>query len=52
MLWTGHILVNEYLETSVSDIYAVGDAIETKGLVYQEPSSIALASPANRQAGS
>lgn len=46
----GHILVNEYLETSVSDIYAVGDAIETKGLVYQEPSSIALASPANRQA--
>lgn len=46
----GHIVVNENLETSKPHIYAVGDAIETKGLIYGEPSAIALASPANRQA--
>lgn len=46
----GHIRVNENFETSKPHIYAVGDAIETQGLIYGEASSIALASPANRQA--
>ncbi|MDY5963931.1 MAG: CoA-disulfide reductase [Peptostreptococcus porci] len=46
----GHIRVNENFETSKPHIYAVGDAIETQGLIYGEESSIALASPANRQA--
>lgn len=46
----GHIRVNENFETSKPHIYAVGDAIETQGLIYGEVSSIALASPANRQA--
>ncbi|WAW15106.1 CoA-disulfide reductase [Peptostreptococcus equinus] len=46
----GHIIVNENLETSKKHIHAVGDAIQTKDLIYQEPASIALASPANRQA--
>lgn len=46
----GHIKVNENFETSKPHIYAVGDAIETQGLIYGEPSNIALASPANRQA--
>ncbi|SFE25689.1 CoA-disulfide reductase [Peptostreptococcus sp. D1] len=46
----GHIKVNENFETSKPHIYAVGDAIETQGLIYGEASCIALASPANRQA--
>ncbi|MEG0249424.1 MAG: CoA-disulfide reductase [Peptostreptococcus sp.] len=46
----GHIKVNENLETSKPHIYAVGDAIETQDLIYGKPATIALASPANRQA--
>ncbi len=46
----GHIKVNNKLETSIPHIYAVGDAIETTDLIFGEPASIALASPANRQA--
>lgn len=46
----GHIKVNDKLETSKPHIYALGDAIETQDRVYGQPSSIALASPANRQA--
>lgn len=46
----GHILVDENMMTSKDHIYAVGDAIQTKDLIFQEGASIALASPANRQA--
>nr|WP_314277533.1 CoA-disulfide reductase [uncultured Peptostreptococcus sp.] len=46
----GHIKVNDKLETSKPHIYAIGDAIETQDRVYGQPASIALASPANRQA--
>lgn len=46
----GHILADENMMTSKDHIYAVGDAIQTKDLIFQEGASIALASPANRQA--
>ena len=46
---TGGIHVNEYLETSVSDIYAVGDAIEYPNPITGEPYLNYLANPANRQ---
>ncbi|MCT1171785.1 FAD-dependent oxidoreductase [Lactococcus lactis] len=42
------ILVDEYYETSVKDIYAVGDAIVVKNQLGQD-ALISLASPANRQ---
>ena len=46
---TGGIEVNRYLQTSDPDIYAVGDAIEVKQLVSEQPVLIPLAWPANRQ---
>jgi NADPH-dependent 2,4-dienoyl-CoA reductase/sulfur reductase-like enzyme/rhodanese-related sulfurtransferase len=45
----GGIRVNEYLQTSDPDIYAVGDAIEVKDFVTGEPAQVPLAGPANRQ---
>ncbi|WP_028273992.1 FAD-dependent oxidoreductase [Atopococcus tabaci] len=45
----GGILVDEYYETSESDIYAIGDAIIVKQQLTGEDTMIALASPANRQ---
>ncbi|MFO8069416.1 MAG: FAD-dependent oxidoreductase [Alkalibacterium sp.] len=45
----GGILVDENYETSISDIYAVGDAIVVKNQVTGEDALISLASPANRQ---
>ncbi len=45
----GGILVDDNYETSVKDIYAVGDAIIVKHTVTAEDTMIALASPANRQ---
>ncbi len=45
----GGIRVNEQLQTSDPDIYAVGDAIEVKDFVTGEPAQIPLAGPANRQ---
>lgn len=42
------ILVDEHYETSVKDIYAVGDAIVGKNQLGQD-ALISLASPANRQ---
>ena len=43
------ILVNERMETSVPDIYAVGDAVQVKHFVTGENTLIALAGPANKQ---
>ena len=45
----GGIRVNEQLQTSDPDIYAVGDAIEVKNFVTGQASQIPLAGPANRQ---
>lgn len=46
---TGGIEVNEHLQTSNPDIYAVGDAIEVKHYITKLPVRIPLAWPANRQ---
>lgn len=45
----GHIVVNERLETSRPDIYAVGDAIEVVDFVNGKQTAIPLAGPANKQ---
>ncbi|WP_027108056.1 FAD-dependent oxidoreductase [Lacticigenium naphthae] len=45
----GGILVDDQYETSVKDIYAVGDAIIVKQQITGQDAMIALASPANRQ---
>jgi NADPH-dependent 2,4-dienoyl-CoA reductase/sulfur reductase-like enzyme/rhodanese-related sulfurtransferase len=45
----GGIRVNEYLQTSDPDIYAVGDAVEIRDFVSGDPAQVPLAGPANRQ---
>ena len=45
----GGIRVNDHLQTSDPDIYAVGDAIKVKDVVSGEPTQVPLAGPANRQ---
>lgn len=45
----GEILVNEYMETSVSDVYALGDAVSVTHVVNGSKVLIPLASPANKQ---
>ena len=45
----GSILVNDRMETSVPDIYAVGDAVQVKHYVTGQDALIALAGPANKQ---
>ena len=45
----GSILVNERMETSVPDIFAVGDAVQVKHSVTGENALISLAGPANKQ---
>ncbi len=46
----GGILVNEYLQTSNPDIFAIGDAAEAKHLLLGENIPVPLAGPANKQA--
>lgn len=45
----GAIVVNDYMETSKKDIYAVGDAVEVKNYIGGEKTVIPLAGPANKQ---
>jgi len=45
----GSIVVNEHMETSAPDVYAVGDAVEVRHFVTGDRAVIALAGPANRQ---
>ena len=45
----GSIVVNDRMETSVPDIYAVGDAVQVKHLVSGKDAVISLAGPANKQ---
>lgn len=44
------IVVNEYLQTSVKNIYAVGDVIGVENYVTKQKTMIPLAGPANKQA--
>lgn len=46
---TGQIIVNDQLETNISDIYAIGDIIETTSVVTGQPIASMLSSAANRQ---
>jgi len=45
----GGIKVNESLQTSDPDIYAIGDAVEVRDFVLGNPALIPLAGPANKQ---
>ena len=47
--YKGGIKVNQQLQTSQPDIYAIGDVIEVIDLVSGQPTHIPLAWPANRQ---
>ena len=45
----GGIKVNDRMETSDKNIYAVGDAVEVTDFITRQPALIPLAGPANRQ---
>lgn len=45
----GSIAVNDWMQTSDPDIYAVGDAVEIPHLVTGQKTLISLAGPANKQ---
>ena len=45
----GAIKVNGKMETSVPDIYAVGDAVQVKHIITEQDAVISLAGPANKQ---
>ena len=45
----GSIVVNDRMETSVPDIYAVGDAVQVKHFVTGQDTLLSLAGPANKQ---
>jgi NADPH-dependent 2,4-dienoyl-CoA reductase/sulfur reductase-like enzyme/rhodanese-related sulfurtransferase len=45
----GSIAVNERMETSNPDIYAVGDAVEVRHFVTGQKALLSLAGPANKQ---
>ncbi len=45
----GSIVVNDKMETSVDDIYAVGDAVEIEHFITKQKALISLAGPANKQ---
>ena len=46
----GGVIVDQYLQTSLPDIYAVGDVIEVELYVTKDKTMIPLAGPANKQA--
>ena len=45
----GHIVVNNFQQTSDPDIYAAGDAVETEELVFGGRTVLPMGGPANRQ---
>ena len=45
----GSIVVNDRMETSALDVYAVGDAVQIKNFVTGKPALISLAGPANKE---
>ena len=45
----GHLLVDDYLETNIEGIFAVGDAIEVVQFTTGQKTAVPLAGPANKQ---
>ena len=45
----GAIKVNEKMQTSVPDVYAVGDAVQVKNFITGQDAVISLAGPANKE---
>lgn len=45
----GHIVVNDFMQTSDPDIYAAGDAVETRERTMGGKIAVPLGGPANRQ---
>ena len=45
----GHIVVDDQMRTNLSDVYAVGDAVQITDFVSGAATAIPLAGPANRQ---
>lgn len=45
----GAIVVNDYMQTSDPNIYAVGDAVEVKDFITNDLTVVPLAGPANKQ---
>lgn len=45
----GAIIVDEYMQTNVKDIYAIGDAVAIKHFIINQDTHIPLAGPANKQ---
>lgn len=45
----GSIMVDSHMKTNVTDIFAVGDAVEVTDFVTKNPTFIPLAGPANKQ---
>ena len=45
----GSIVVNKKMQTSLPNIYAVGDAVEVEDFITKKPAFIPLAGPANKQ---
>lgn len=47
----GHIIVNQYMQTTDNDIYALGDACEVKSYINPDKAmALPLAGPANKEA--
>ena len=46
----GTVTVNEHMQTSNKDIYAIGDAVETRNLISGKEVNLPLAGPASKQA--
>ncbi|MDO5018597.1 MAG: FAD-dependent oxidoreductase [Lagierella massiliensis] len=46
---SGHIEVNENMQTSNEDIYAIGDVIAVRDYITNEVTAVPLAGPANKQ---
>jgi len=45
----GHIVTDEKMLTNDPDIYAVGDVVEVMDPIFNQPTAVPLAGPANRQ---
>lgn len=45
----GSIIVDRQMKTNISNIYAVGDAIEVEDFITKSPAFVPLAGPANKQ---
>lgn len=45
----GHIVVNEFMQSSDAAIYAAGDAVVTRDRVIGSPTNVPMGGPANRQ---